>query len=77
MTSAKMWLHGLGASIITSISTAGLTAVGAAAFDVSLNGKQLMITCISAGLVGAFAYLQKSPLPDLPDSQNTTPKENP
>ncbi len=70
---AKLWLHGLGASVITSISTAGLAAAGSAAFDVALNGKQLLITCVSAGLVGAFAYLKQSPLP--PPEKVKTDKE--
>lgn len=68
----KHWLYGLCSAIITSIATAGTATISAAAFDITLNLKQLLITCGCAGLIGALAYLKQSPLP--PEDVDIKPK---
>ena len=59
----RTWIYGLSAAAITSVSTAGLSALGSSAMNNPINMQQLLTTCGIAGLIGAFAYLQQSPLP--------------
>ena len=71
----KLWLRGIIAAFITGASTAGLSALGVTAADAAgaevgaLNLKQLGIICLSGGIVGVFAYLQRSPLPQLDETR--------
>lgn len=76
---ARLWLRGLVAAFITGASTAGLSALGVTAADAAgadvgqLNLKQLGIVTLSGGIVGVFAYLQRSPLPRLDATQPPSP----
>ena len=71
LRTARGWIRGLLASIITSAATAGLSLVGTAVVGLTVNVKQLLITCLSAGVVGALSYLKQSPLP--PDDDGKGP----
>ena len=62
-STVKAWLHGLAAALITSASTAAMSAMGNTLMGEALNLKQLATTCAMAGLIGAMAYLKQSPLP--------------
>ena len=62
-STAKLWAQGLLAAIITSVATAGLSALGTNVLGIGLSVKQFLVTCRSAGLVGMRAYLKQSPLP--------------
>ena len=72
-----VWLRGLFAALIGGATTAGgawlgMAAAHAAGVDVpTLNFKALGIIMLSAGLVSAFAYLSKSPLPELVSEETT------
>jgi hypothetical protein len=76
---ARLWLRGLVAAFITGASTAGLSALGVTAADAAgaevgqLNLKQLGIVTLSGGIVGVFAYLQRSPLPRLDETNPPFP----
>ena len=67
----QLWLRGLFAAMIGGASGAGASWLGMAAaqyagVDVpTLNLKALGIILASSGLVSLFAYLQKSPLPEV------------
>lgn len=75
----RLWARGILAAFITGAATAGLSALGVTAADAAgaevgaLNLKQLGVVTLSGGIVGVFAYLQRSPLPRLDD---TTPPFN-
>lgn len=69
LRTARGWIRGLLASIITSAATAGLSLVGTAVVGLTVNTKQLLITCLSAGVVGALSYLKQSPLPPDDDAK--------
>lgn len=75
LRTARGWIRGLLASIITSAATAGLSLVGTAVVGLTVNVKQLLITCLSAGVVGALSYLKHSPLP--PDDHDQGPPVGP
>ncbi len=66
------WLAALIAFVVQYVATAGLSAIGAAAFNVALNWKQLLITCASSAIIGTLLYLKQSPIP-LNDSSVTLP----
>lgn len=61
--STSKWLHGLLATMITGVSTTGLSLIGTVAIGMTINWKQLAVCCLMSGIVGAFAYLKQSPLP--------------
>lgn len=57
------WLYGIAAAVITSACNTTLAVLGAAATGDPLNWHQVQSVMISAGFIGALAYLAKSPLP--------------
>lgn len=67
----QIWLRGMFASLIYGASAAGAAWLGmagakSAGVDVpTLNFKALGIILASSGLASLFAYLQKSPLPEV------------
>lgn len=82
-TNFRLWARGGIASAITGASTSGLSALGltaakAAGVEVeTMTLKQLAAVLISGGLVGALAYLQRSPLPPLPEPPPEIEAEKP
>lgn len=70
----RLWARGLLAAFITGGATAGLSALGVTAADAAgaavgaLNLRQLGIITLSGGIVGVLAYLQRSPLPKLDET---------
>lgn len=80
ITSWRLWIHGLGATVIGGSASAGaawLSTVAAKAAGVTgvqeLNAKSLGIILISSGLLNAFLYLKQSPLPALENETTTEP----
>lgn len=73
-----VWIRGLLAAIIGGSASAGASWMGMAAakmagIDVpTLNLKALGIILMSAGLASMFAYLMKSPLPELVTVEDTS-----
>lgn len=65
----KMWLHNLGAAVITGGATSGLSSLGITVADAAgaqvgaLNLKQLCVLFLSGAAIGLLAYLKQSPLP--------------
>jgi hypothetical protein len=66
---ARLWLHNLGAAVITGGSTTALAAlgiVGANSVGVSVQSldlKQVGFLFASGAIVGLLSYLKQSPLP--------------
>lgn len=64
-----IWLHALASEFIQGSATAflvvsGGSTVGQAAYDLPAMGfRSLCFTVLMGGLVGAFGYLKKNPLP--------------
>lgn len=77
MTTVEKWFHGLVGGIIGGTSASGLNwlttnAAHSMGVDVPLlNWKAFVISLATAGMVAAFTYLQKSPLPEEPDAVQT------
>ena len=73
--STEQWFKALLAAFITGASSSALSAVGIATANgmgikvPQLDFHQLGIMLLSGGIVGALAYLAKSPVP--PDSVTT------
>ena len=69
LKSTVVWLHGLGAALISGFCQAFLAILGVdgakyVGVDVAdLSGKQVLITSIIGGLISAALYLKQSPLP--------------
>lgn len=67
----RLWLRSLLAAVITGGCTAALSALGVTAANAAglqitaMSLDQLVTTAVSGGVVGALAYLQRSPLPKL------------
>lgn len=79
ITPAYLWLHALISEFIQGASTAflvvsGGSTVGQAAYDLpALQFKALAFTVLMGGLVGAFSFLKKSPLPPAVASPTASP----
>lgn len=68
MSTWKIWLHGLGAAVI-SAAASGITLVivDPNAFNFSGGGvKRLGSVCAVQALIAAAAYLKQSPIPPMP-----------
>jgi len=67
--STNLWLHNLGAAVITGGATSGLSALGITVADAAglnagqLNLKQVGVLFVSGAIVGLLAFLKQSPLP--------------
>ena len=61
----KNWLHGIGAALIGTFSTAAVGALTMpGVFNFTHAGMiNFLKICMAPALVSVFAYLQKSPLP--------------
>ena len=64
-----VWLHGLGAAIITGAASAlTASAVAPETFNFGSGLKKLAILAAVNGITGAAAYLKNSPLPPIEES---------
>lgn len=62
------WVHGLTAAFITGgTGSIAVMMVDPEAFNLGAQWKKTATVALVNGLIGAAAYLQKAPLPPLPD----------
>lgn len=71
-----LWVHGLGSAVILGIAHSVTTVfVAPETFNFTTGLAKLAQVATASGVIGAFTYLAKSPLPSLPTELATQPKD--
>ena len=71
-----LWVHGLGSATLLGIAhSITPVVVDPATFNLTTGLHKLLTMVVASGVLGAFTYLAKSPLPALPKELEDDPPE--